>query len=280
MKPILDRNCYALKPAAELDYALAADGLACQHRYDSAVARFHRAQTVDDRTKALNDIKFLSDLALEAKDWNLHTNIDPIGQLYRHLDGRFHISLFARLDNIRTMFLMAGDNSGGAEAVNRALWMIMLSPNKSIFEMASVIQYWHRVQELFGERLRGLASCPANSRAKEAKKLKKDLAYAVDRIATPSFVAPRKNAWRVQVKDDKGVLRDLRLEVVVIDIAARLAERHQEAPAKGDIRVALCAIFPELNNCKDSTWTNIWKRCGLDELPMAPKWTVAGKTTG
>ena len=271
MKSIIDPSCYALRPP-DLDLALDGDGLACQTHYDRAVARLTRAKSEEDRSKAQEEVRRWSQLALEGSNWTIYKIIEPIGQLYRRSDGKFHLSLSTRLENIRQAFLVAADNDSSAEAVNKVLWLIMHGGlGAGSLEMASALN-WQKVQECLGERLRALTSCPAHERAKQAQRLKNDLADAVDRIAKPGFAKPRSNASQVSVCDETGKERLLRLEVLVIDTARQLAERHQDTPAKGDIRVALCACFPNLLKNKDSTWTDVWERCGLDELPRAAKW--------
>ncbi len=250
----------------ELDIFLTGNGLMSGLGLRSAEKKLAESTTPQHKAAAQHELEHWQDLA----KWRFAKNLPPLGDLYKHDDGRSHLVLSPRLETIRKEMLLRADYDQGAEEVNQAIQMLFRLLPASTRPQAEAMPFLNYLQGKIRPRLLGLVEGDASKRASSAKKLKKDLCKAIDRIVTPDLVAPSDNAKSLKVKDAHGKDVNLPLEVAAIDTARNLAEKHEKCPKKKDVIDEVTTVYDQ--SFGRSTWSKVWANCELKNLDRRCRW--------
>lgn len=249
-----------------LDDWLSQSGTLLELRYEAAIQALESASTAEEMRAA----QLRLDEAKSMLEWRHEKSLPPIGELFRHPDGRSHVVLSARMAAIRKEWLLGGNFDEEQEplmGVFRAL--LLLERGVPLFADAPGRALRLNLSPL-GRRLAELDASKPEERLTLVKKLKSDLSKAVERIARIRPPGARTNAEYLFVLSPEGQELRLPLEVAAIDAARDLAQKHRKCPFKKDITETIEQRFGQIFGRQ--TWAKVWRHIGFSKLSRKSSW--------
>ncbi|GEP46158.1 hypothetical protein [Brevifollis gellanilyticus] len=229
------------------------------------------------QTKA--EAKQLFDTLREQTGWHFVDCLQGLFNLYRHKDGRWSAQLSLELQ-ARVNSIKANTHTDTeAKAVTEAIYTLGACANfppgatQNRLQTVSAKVVYETLHEHLMPRLRAIMLADPKSKKSLAKKLKKDLADAIDSYASPDGTEPRQNASSVNVGGSHGEQSRLLIEVLAIEVVRQYVERRQKLPTKQAVQELLIKKYPKTGELSSAKWAKLWKQAGLENLPKAARWT-------